>query len=89
MWLTYNSNSKQLFYFLCLTFSNESNSFTTGMRSWKYVYQRINEHEESKIYNHCVESYLLFTQKRDINSLLFSGKKDKRKEEAKKNREVF
>lgn len=89
MWLTYNSNSKQLFCFLCLTFSNESNSFTTGMSSWKYVYQRINEHEGSKIHNHCVESYLLFTQKRDINTLLFSVQKDKRKEEVKKNREVF
>lgn len=89
MWLTYNSNSKQLFCFLCLSFSNESNSFTTGMSSWKYVYQRINEHESSKMHNHCVESYLLFTQKRDINTLLFSVQKDKRKEEVKKNREIF
>jgi hypothetical protein len=59
------------------------------MSSWKYVYQRINEHEGSKIHNHCVELYILFTQKRDINSLLFSVKKNKRKEEVKKNREVF
>jgi len=26
MWLTYSSNSKQLFCYLCLSFSNESNS---------------------------------------------------------------
>ncbi|KAF0690765.1 Zinc finger MYM-type protein 1 [Aphis craccivora] len=59
------------------------------MSSWKYVYQRINEHESSKIHNHCVEAYLLFTQNRDINTLLFSVKKDKRKEEVAKNREIF
>lgn len=89
MWLTYNSNSKQLFCYLCLSFSNESNLFTTGMSSWKYVYQRINEHESSKVHNHCVEAYNLFTQNCDINTLLFSVQKDKRKEEFPKNREVF
>lgn len=77
MWLTYNSDSKQLFCFLCLSFSNSS---TTGMSSWKYVYQRINEHESSKVHNHCIQAYLLFTNKRDINTLLFSVQKDKRKE---------
>ncbi|KAF0696605.1 Zinc finger MYM-type protein 1, partial [Aphis craccivora] len=77
MWLTYNSNSKQLFCYLCLSFSNESNSFTTCMSSWKYVYQRINEHESSKIHKHCVEAYLLFTQNH------------KRKEEVTKNKKIF
>lgn len=40
-WLTYNINPKQLFSYLCLAFSSESNNFTKGIGKCVVSYYNI------------------------------------------------
>ena len=52
------------------------NSFTDGMNSWKHVHQRIEEHENSKYHEKCVEAHIVSVSERDIDSILFSQQKN-------------
>lgn len=86
-WLSYNWEA--LFCTVCLAFSNENNTFMSGMSTWTHVHQRINEHENSQIHNKSTEAYFLNHNKKNIDFLLFSNQMNKRKEMIKKNRLIL
>lgn len=88
-WLTFNNNSMKIYCSVCLAFSSESNLFTQGLNVWTHVYQRINEHENSNNHRNCSEAYLIFSNKKNIDFLLLSTQKNKKKEEAKENIQII
>lgn len=55
-----------------------------GFDDWKHVYQRINEHENSRIHSHSSEAFFLKSQNRDIKMLLTVNQNNRRKEDNKK-----
>lgn len=67
-WLSFDNQSKSLFFSVCLAFSSEPNLFTKGLSVWTHVYQRIEELEASK-HMSCSESYLLYTSNKTIDIL--------------------
>lgn len=90
-WLSYGEESKALFCTVCLAYSKtgDVNSFTDGMNSWKHVHQRIEEHENSKFHEKCVEAHIMSVKERDIYSLLFSQQKKIRDQQVKEKRQVL
>ena len=49
-WLSFDNDTRKLHCSLCLAYSQSSISvFTSGLADFKHVYQRIEEHESSKI----------------------------------------
>ncbi|KAL4135492.1 hypothetical protein QTP88_007098 [Uroleucon formosanum] len=84
-WLTYNKNPEQLFCYVCLAFSTDSNNFVKGLDVWSHTYIRIDEHEKSTTHKNCVSAFFLHSNEHDIGSLLFSENKN----EIKKNREII
>lgn len=50
------------------------------------MYQKINEHENSRTHSHSSEDFFLKLQNRDIKMLLTVNQNNKRKEYVKKNR---
>lgn len=73
-WLTYSKIRKALFCSFCLAFSRsgESGPFLIGMKNWKHVYQRIEEHEKSKHHHRCAQSYVMAFSRININSVFFN-----------------
>jgi hypothetical protein len=69
--------------------SIETNEFTTGMKSWRHVHQRIEEHEKSKCHNDCAEAHFLCMNNKDVGALLFSTQRNLRKEKIRNNRQIM
>jgi hypothetical protein len=90
-WVSYFKESKALFCTVCLAYgkTDDMNSFTTGMNSWKHVHQRIEEHENSKYHEKCVEAHLMSASGRDIDSILFSQQSKRRYQEVQEKRQVL
>jgi len=89
IWCTYDVQENKLYCSVCLAFTTEMNTFTTGLNDWRHVHQRIKEHENSKNHNFCSEAYLLHFQKKDIGNLLFVNQNRLQREEVKKCRQVL
>ncbi|KAL4113078.1 hypothetical protein QTP88_016768 [Uroleucon formosanum] len=70
IWCTYDVQENKLYCSVCLAFTTEMNTFTTGLNDCRHVHQRIKEHENSKNHNFCSEAYFLHFQKKDIGNLL-------------------
>jgi len=89
IWCTYDVQENKLYCSVCLAFTTEMNTFTTGLNDWRHVHQRIKEHENSKNHNFCSEAYFLHFQKKDIGNLLFVNQNRLQREEVKKCRQVL
>ena len=89
-WVSYDSLSKRLHCYVCVTFSNtsEENPFIVGMSDWRHVYQRIAEHESTRIHKTCSEAFLLFSNGINIRQRLFSQQMQLRKKQVHKKRLV-
>ena len=48
----------------------DSSTFLNGMKDWKHVHQRLEEHEKSIMESDCAEAYFLWAAKADIQNLL-------------------
>jgi hypothetical protein len=59
------------------------------LQLWTHVYQRIDEHENSKNHTIYTDIYLHRANNKGINYLLFSEQKHKLKEEVKNNRKIL
>lgn len=89
-WLTYCEDAKSLYCSVCLAYSRSDNTFTaTGMKDWRHIHQRIEEHEKSKCHNESAEAHFLSMNKSDIGSLLFTRQKNLQKEKIRTNRQVL
>ena len=90
-WVSYCKESKALFCTVCLAYgkTDNMNSFTAGMNSWKHVHQRIEEHENSKYHEKCVEAHIMSVSERDIDSILFSQQNKKRYQQVQEKRQVL
>ena len=51
---------------------------------WKHIYQRIFEHENSKVHNQSCKSYFMHSQKKDDGYLLLENQMYQHREEVKK-----
>ena len=73
MWLSYCSENERLFCSMCIAFTSSApnflSKFVTGFNNWKYVHQRIKEHESSKIHKDCVDSYMRCQKNETIGDL--------------------
>jgi len=58
-WLTYCEENHTLYCTVCLAFTKpgEKNPFISGTQDWKYVCQRVEEHERSNMHRLCAEAY--------------------------------
>jgi hypothetical protein len=90
-WVSYCQESKALFCTVCLAYgkTDDMNSFTEGMNSWKHVHQRIEEHENSKYHEKCVEAHIVSVSERDIDSILFSQQNKIRYQQVQEKRQVM
>jgi hypothetical protein len=83
-WISYNTNTKKLYCYLCLAFSNNVNgTFVKGFSDFKHVCNNISIHEKSKDHEKCVNSLLILSSGKDINTLLNRDAKSLR------NRQIF
>ncbi|KAL4097464.1 hypothetical protein QTP88_022246 [Uroleucon formosanum] len=89
IWCTYDVQENKLYCSVCLAFTTEMNTFTTGLNDRRHVHQRIKEHENSKNHNFCSEAYFLHFHKKDIGNLLFVNQNRLQREEVKKRRQVL
>lgn len=91
-WLTYSTEKSALFCSICLAFcgTNESNSFIEGMRDWKHVYQRLNEHESSNMHTRNIEAYIRFSANKTIDKYVFRPEViEKKQSEISQNRQIL
>lgn len=92
-WLTYCEENHALFCTVCLAFTKPSaydSSFVReGMKDWKHVHQRIEEHEKSHLHQHAAEAYFLRTHKGDIASQLGGNQLSQRQEQVRRKRQVM
>lgn len=89
LWLSFCKSTNKLFCFVCLAFTSQDSVFIKGFDDWKHVYQRINEHEDSRTHSHSSEAFFLKSQNKDIKMLLTVNQNYKRKEYVKKNRLIL
>ncbi|KAL4088595.1 hypothetical protein QTP88_023684 [Uroleucon formosanum] len=73
IWCTYDVQENKLYCSVCLAFTTEMNTFTTGLNDWRHVHQ---------------QAYFLHFQKKDIGNLLFVNQNRLQREEVKKRRQV-
>ncbi|KAJ8375393.1 hypothetical protein SKAU_G00059730 [Synaphobranchus kaupii] len=64
-------------------------TFVTGMKDWKHVHTRIEEHEKSSAHGGCVDAFLLWSSKSGIAGLLKDTQMSARREQVKKRRQVL
>lgn len=93
-WLSYCKETKALHCSICLAFSrcaDESNKFITGMTDLKvkHLYTRINEHESSKQHVDAVEAYMMNTENKSIEVMLFEKQLSMRRKRVEELRTVF
>jgi hypothetical protein len=90
-WLTFSSLKKQLFCSVCLAYSKstESNAFITGLDDWRHIYQRIEEHENSKMHANLAEAHVMRIQGSDIVMRLFNNAQTLRNEQVMRRRKVL
>ena len=77
LWLSYCEEKEALFCNLCIAYgatTTNSNQdpckFLTGFTSWKYIYQRIDEHESFQKHKACVEAHIQFSRNKTVVDLL-------------------
>ena len=88
-WLTFDSGARKLHCSLSLAYSNSSASvFINGLADFKHVYQRIEEHECSKIHSISVEAFLIHKSSGNIVHLVDNSALDIRKREVEQRRAV-
>ncbi|KAL4088707.1 hypothetical protein QTP88_023791 [Uroleucon formosanum] len=82
-WLTFSEAESKLFCSVCIAFcaSSESNPFTLGMNSWKHVYQRIAEHENTFYHGKSVDAFFYHEHRANIPHMLFSSAREIRRKE--------
>jgi len=77
---------------VCLAFApaaSDSPFIKGGMKTWKHVHQRIEEHEKSKIHRDSADAYFLLAKRADIKSLLAGKQMSSHHEQVKKKRQVM
>ena len=78
LWLSYCKEKEALFGYLCIAYgttintsSNQNPSkFLAGFNSWKFIYQRIDEHKSSQNHKACVEAHIQFSSNKTVVDLL-------------------
>uniref|UniRef100_A0A671TTT5 Uncharacterized protein n=1 Tax=Sparus aurata TaxID=8175 RepID=A0A671TTT5_SPAAU len=91
-WLTYSEKTQSLYCSVCLAFApaaSDSPFIKGGMKTWKHVHQRIEEHEKSKIHRDSADAYFLLAQRADVKSLLAGKQMSLHHEQVKKKRQVM
>ena len=69
--------------------SSETNIFLSGMKDWKHVHQRVEEHEKILMHRNCAGAYFLWESKSDIENLLAHGEMSANRELVRKCSQVF
>ena len=88
-WLTFDNDTRKLHCSLRLAYLQSSASvFTSGLSDFKHVYQRIQEHECSKIHSASVEAFLIRKSSRNIVHMVDNSALDIRKREVQQRRAV-
>ena len=92
-WLAYCERTHTLFCTVCLAFTKPSafDSFfvTEGMKDWKHVHQRIEEHKISHLHQDATEAYFLRKNKGDMASRLAGNQLSQRQEQVRRKRQVM
>lgn len=91
IWLTYSSKHSGLFCSTCLAFGTvcDKNTFTICVNNWRYIYQRIEEHEKSKTYSNSVDAYFLKNSSSSVDQLLIYDQFNLRKKQVDEKRQVL
>lgn len=90
-WLTYCEDNHTLYCTVCLAFArpDETSPFITGMKDWKHITQRVEEHERSQMHRMCAEAYALRECKADISTLLHGPQVLSHRDQIRKRRQVL
>ncbi|KAF7645646.1 hypothetical protein LDENG_00200640, partial [Lucifuga dentata] len=88
-WISYCAETHALFCSVCLAFSKSDNLFVNGMKDWKHVHVRIEEHERSNAHEKKTHAFLLWSSRSGIAGLLKDNQMSARREQIKKKRLVL
>ena len=59
----------------------DSSTFLNGMKDWKHVHQRLEEHEKSLMHRDCAKAYFLWASKADIQNLFTNNQMSANREQ--------
>jgi hypothetical protein len=83
MWLSYCEKEEKLFCTVCMAYAKGTGQFITGFNNWNHVYQRIMEHEDTKIHKTSAEAHMMSESGSNIDNKLFAEGISKEKEAVK------
>ena len=95
LWLCYCEENEALFSNLCIAYGTTTSSnqnpskFLTGFDSWKYIYQRIDEHESSQKRKACVEACIRFSNNKTVVDLLTISQTSLHNKQVMKRRQIL
>lgn len=81
-----------MFCSVCLAYAkpcDSGNPFIVGMRDWRHIHQRIEEHQQSFAHRNCAEAYFLRASKANINHLLCGRQMSAHREQVRKRHQVL
>ncbi|CAG9814644.1 unnamed protein product [Phaedon cochleariae] len=84
-WISYNTQDRALYCWICLAFGKEQSSFTQG-GNWdvKHIYFRLEKHEKSVEHIRNSEAYLMHAVNKDIHTTYLSKAREERMKQVKK-----
>ncbi|KAM4795991.1 LOW QUALITY PROTEIN: zinc finger MYM-type protein 1-like [Rhinophrynus dorsalis] len=90
-WLTYSCGHGAFFCMVCLAFSRktDASAFIDSCIDEKHMYQRIEEHERSKLHINSSESFFMRSKNMDISSHFFEKQTTAKKEEVKRKHSIL
>lgn len=88
-WISYNSETKKLYCSVCLAYSDGSSVFCQGFDRYRHLTQTLGEHEKSNSRLDSVKSFMVHSQKKTIDTMLFEKQLNKRKKEVAERRKVL